>query len=567
MRKTYQRSPSGKLVSQPRHPVTGRRMTITADTQAEMAAKLARVRESRTDMKLGMSPEEAAHRLRPVTAELRRTVADYFSDYQKGLTCPGTIEKAASVWRQRLAPWFGKLTPWELDAGRMRAWAAELKQDGYATSTIGMAYSFLASAIGVLVPQVIPALPWGKWRPPRPTKDERFQPKRPAASTLEQLSLILHEARKHDEKKWARGQYSPRARLLLFLALTGCRHGEAAGLAWDCLEIDTDPAILWVRYQCLRGWQARTKIQGRPDDPPKDGQRRQILHPAVVIALRDQRDELKRRGWYRDDGPVWPAIRGHWSKCGKVLRPDMVRVWAKAAGLVRHEQWGPHCFRHTFATLEARGSGGDLKSTMQRTGHSDIRVLQGYLHAIGENLPPSSIPAFEARPFLPAIEVSGEPMFEHALAAHPEALAPLGDLALTVGSRQLAIEQARKDAKRELRARARDSFDVIWERWQKRGKTGELPSEVSEMFRRAYVAAYNKKKHELYTAAGYRFRGGKWVAPATGGFDAQEELRTRKSCRAYAARAEGRARGAWKTFYKRKGGANGNAVVVDESAE
>ena len=325
MSKNFQRTADGKrYMSQPRHPVTGKRVTITADTVGELQAAMSRFRNVRTNMKMGQTVAEAENSLAPALG-VRMTVDEAWSSYESGLD--RSREKAESIWERRIKPWFSGKSLWEMRADIMRQWEAEQRRAGFARATVSLAYDMLAAAVNLQVPTVIPCLPWGKWRPERESKDELYTPKRPAAGDMATFKTLVLQASADDEAAWRRGRYSVQARLTIFLGLCMLRQGEATGLSWDHVDVDSpidiehpenNRHVLFVEFQAAKGWKKRHTE--RPRDQPKDGARRLLMHVAIVAMLREQREELIRRGWYRQDGPVWPGPAGAGSKRGACSR-------------------------------------------------------------------------------------------------------------------------------------------------------------------------------------------------------------------------------------------------------
>lgn len=485
MQRTYQRLPNGSYMSQPRHPITKERVTITAETADELEAKLRRFREVRSDINFGLTQNEAEARLKPAIG-IRMLIDECFELYVKGLN--RSREKAAWAWEKRLQPYFGGMAVIELTADKMKAWEAEHQRLGFAKATIGLAYDMLAAAVNLQIPAVVPGLPWGKWRPARETKDELYVPKRPAIWNLASAKAIVREAAADDESSWRAGRYSCYATIAMVLILTGMRQAEAAGLGWDHVSIDdASNDVMFIEWQAAKGWSGRHA--DRPRDEPKDGARRQRMHPAVVALLRQQRAELQRRGWFDANGPVFPAPGGRWLETGIVVKPRRIKRWAERAGLPNPERWCAHSFRHSFVMLEIDANEGDLVSVMERSGHSDLRVIRGYMHARGRLMaaPKVGLLPHEATALRPALESSvvETPLLPRATGDMGEMLA-IADEARTRTQAERAKERTKKhDA-------TYDSLEEIYQRWVKAGKPGSQPREITAKARRAYLKGYNR---------------------------------------------------------------------------
>lgn len=495
----YQRTKTGGYMSQPRDPVTGKRRTIVAETPAQLEAKLARLRDVRTDMRIGMTPQEAEARIRPVVGT-RMTVEECWQRYEAGLD--RSLEKGKSVWARRLAPWFAGKTLWELTADVMRAWEAEQRRAGFAMATVGLAYDMLAAAVNLQAPQVIPGLPWGKWRPQRENKDEHFVPKRPAVGDVGSLRMLVDAAAKDDAKVWRRGRYSVNARAVAVMAFCMLRQGEAAGLGWDHVDIDTplpesgpNSNVIVVEYQAGKGW--RKRHTDRPRDTPKDGVRRLIMHPVVVMMLREQREELIQREQYRQDGPVFPAPGGQWLSQGVLVAPRKLKKWAAEAGFPQAERWCAHSLRHSGIMLEVAASGGDVIGVMKRSGHSDLRAIRGYLHSMGGHLPPSRIGANGGRNEMLGFEAKEGGCVGLIGGCDERRSAEEVTAIVRVQKDARLVAEAEREGQRKRKKNASyDSLEEVFRRWDAAGRPGDQPTEISQRARRAYMKGYNRGVRE-----------------------------------------------------------------------
>lgn len=158
-----------------------------------------------------------------------------------------------------------------------------------------------------------------------------------------------------------------------FLAMTGCRRGEALGLRWRDLDLDNGRATI---VQAVVG-------NRRVSVTKTNRSRRTIaLDETSVAALRrhrqaqDEERPILRASYEdndlvfcREDGsPIWP----------RSLTRSFARL-AKAAGVPKIRL---HDLRHTHATL-ALQAGVHPKVVQERLGHATISItLDVYSHAI-----------------------------------------------------------------------------------------------------------------------------------------------------------------------------------------
>lgn len=155
--------------------------------------------------------------------------------------------------------------------------------------------------------------------------------------------------------------------LFTLLAHTGMRRGEACGLRWE--DVDLDTATVTIRRQLVQVGTA-TAI-----GPPKTaaGQRTITLAPAVVTTL--GRHLRIQRELFQTLGADWsPAVAVFTNADGTALRPqDVTDVFKR---LIRTTGLPPirlHDLRHGVAT-HALDAGVPAKAVSDLLGHSSIVV-------------------------------------------------------------------------------------------------------------------------------------------------------------------------------------------------
>lgn len=160
-----------------------------------------------------------------------------------------------------------------------------------------------------------------------------------------------------------------------FLAMTGCRRGEALGLRWRDLDLDRSRATI-----------VQTVVASRKISEPKSdrGRRTIALDAETIAALRDHRtrqeEERQLLGASYDDldlvfagedgAPIWPR--------------SLTRTFVTLVDAVDVPTIRLHDLRHTHATL-ALQAGVHPKVVQDRLGHATISItLDVYSHAIPE---------------------------------------------------------------------------------------------------------------------------------------------------------------------------------------
>ncbi len=143
--------------------------------------------------------------------------------------------------------------------------------------------------------------------------------------------------------------------IVVFLANTGCRRGEALALTWECVDLNQR----MVRIEPSEEWQPKS---GRPREIPISDD----LHGVLQALPRKSRH-------------VFPAT----------LTGERYAYWPKRmfdrARDAANLQGGPHTLRHTYASHFLKEV-PDLFLLARVLGHSDARVTRLYSHLLPEHL-------------------------------------------------------------------------------------------------------------------------------------------------------------------------------------
>jgi integrase len=527
----------------PRDPRDPRRRLTIRGTQVEVDAKLKLLRDQAEDKRLGLISAEELQRRVDALASGPLTVDKAWGQHALRFS-PRWHRAAASLWRNRIAPWFAGKPLVELSVGEMARWEEE-QQGKVSRSTIWLAFSVLRAATraqaedGYLV-----RLPWGRWTPRRPSREK----KREACHNAEELSRLLEAARQRDEITEQKTGYADLVYRVAIMTLCCLRQAEAVALAWDWIEnLDGDrpdlgnKVMLTVRAQAPDGWRQRRPY--RPDELCKGREREGEpdpaieLHPSAIAAFRAQRENLRRKGWYRDDGPVFPSrprgrygpgsYRGH-SDCIHPTR-EFKQIWI-AAGLPNPERAVPHSLRHTGASFETRMSGGDLKSTAGRTRHASVRTLaDAYLHPAERGGTSSAIPPVA----IPGADPS---------AAH-RALAGAGPWQLPPGpaGRPILLLPAARSEPEDGPAMPKRSFRAVYAAWVAGGRPSKRPAEITEASERCRSRAYKAEMRRLLLAHEHQTEAADALSPAQV-----------KACRRAGARARAAYLASWARLVRRE---------------
>ena len=188
------------------------------------------------------------------------------------------------------------------------------------------------------------------------------------AWSVAELEAIFALARKHEPWLYP---------LLVFLAHTGCRRGEAIGLSWDA--VDFGRRVVQIRDAKVRG-RITTPKSGRARTVPLDAGGGLLLTVLEELAETRHVREAWQTPWmvFRSPrgaavdegnrGRAWDRLRGHFSAAR--VRP--LRL---------------HDFRHTFAS-HALHAGVSVPQVAAWLGHATPEVtLRVYAHALPGSAP------------------------------------------------------------------------------------------------------------------------------------------------------------------------------------
>jgi len=163
--------------------------------------------------------------------------------------------------------------------------------------------------------------------------------------------------------------------LWMLIATTGLRRGEALGLRWSDVDLDTGRAQINQTVIAI-GW---TVHLGQPKT--QAGRRPIALDPSTILVLREHQLAMQAR-------PATSAGRGgdqlvFSEPDGAPLHPERVYQAFRRAVIRHHLPSIPlHGLRHTWATL-ALQMDVHPRVVQERLGHSNIAItLQTYSHVL-----------------------------------------------------------------------------------------------------------------------------------------------------------------------------------------
>lgn len=248
----------------------------------------------------------------------------------------------------RLVAWHesrgGRTGPEDLTPDDLREHVYDLKDRGYAASTIRRAQASLRAYFGFLVEEGGLAAD-----PSRLLDTPRASRTLPDALSEPEVLRLLGGLPEDRFALW-------RDRAILeILYATGMRVSELTGL--ELSRVDLEEQLLLVLG---KGSRERILPFGRP------------ASQALARYLREERPGLDRG---RSEGRVFLGRTGR--PISRMAVWQVVRDAAEGAGL--GQGISPHTLRHTFATHLLKG-GADLAAVQELLGHADISTTQIYTH-------------------------------------------------------------------------------------------------------------------------------------------------------------------------------------------
>lgn len=324
-----------------------RRRKVTGQTQQHVRDRLEALRRS-VVVGPGLPAEMTVQRF------LEHWISDVLPLANLSLTTRIQYERMARLY---IIPTIGRKRLDQLSPADVRTMLKTLSDQGLSPGTLRQARSVLSRALrtaevdGLIVRN-----------PARLVDGVKQDAAEGRTLTPQQARTLLSACQGHE--------YEALVPTLLSL---GLRKGEALGLSWRDVELDT-PARLQVRRALKKDGRGGLYL----DEPKTSRSRRALRLPAPLVeSLRAHR--ARQNEQRLAFGPGWG---GHWAahdlvftnSVGGPLDPDRVnrqiQLLTDEAGLGR---WTPHELRHSAASL-LLAQGVPLKTVSETLGHSSIRV-------------------------------------------------------------------------------------------------------------------------------------------------------------------------------------------------
>ena len=179
----------------------------------------------------------------------------------------------------------------------------------------------------------------------------------------------------------------------LFIAILflGLREGEALGLTWDCVNLDT--GVIRIDKQLIsmrKGGEYRLA-------PTKSSRARTITaSPTVIEALK--REKLRKMELMLFLGAPWKKdgfvfVDG---ACEHLLHNNVYRSFKKIAAQIGRPDARVHDLRHSFAVLSLQ-AGDDIKTVQSNLGHATAAFTLNVYGHVTDQMKQASADRMEAR--------------------------------------------------------------------------------------------------------------------------------------------------------------------------
>ena len=266
-----------------------------------------------------------------------------------------TIRLYESMLRLHILPELGPALLNEITPPTLTALFYKIQTEGYSAATQRLVWIITETILEAATDDgAIKENPMEKARRPAVSKDDKVEGKE-LAYTAEELQAIF-QAIQQEPLVWQA--------LVLLLAYTGIRRGEAAGLQWDCVNLETGEIMIRRNLQPCKG--------GTYITTPKSGRARVVIAPPEVLDLLRQ---------IRQAQPVtvrWVFAR---PRSTEPMNPNVITAhFAKMRKKYNIQDFHAHKLRHSFASV-AIAQGADVAAVAQCLGHAQISTtLNFYTH-------------------------------------------------------------------------------------------------------------------------------------------------------------------------------------------
>ena len=321
-------------------PGTGKQIqrSITGKTQKEVAQKLKAATAAIDDG--------------TYTAPSKMTVAqwlDIWTVEYLGAVKPRTVDNYKGVVKSRIKPGLGAMKLDNLAPHTIQSYYNSLSKEGLAPKTVKNIHGILHKALQQAVSNgYIKANPADHCILPRAVRREL----KPMDEDM--ITSFLKAIQGH--------QFEELFTVTLF---TGMREGEALGLLWDCVDLDSRTITIDKQLQLIRGSRGQYQMV-----PTKNSKGRTLaIAPTVAatlkrVRLRQLENRLRYGECWQQSGFVFTDELGRHLSASSVYKS-----FKKVMEQIGSPETRFHDLRHSYAVASIR-SGNDIKTVQENLGHA-----------------------------------------------------------------------------------------------------------------------------------------------------------------------------------------------------
>jgi len=321
-------------------PGTGKQIqkSITGKTQKEVSQKLKAVTTSIDD----------GTYVAPCKLTVGQWLDIWINEYLGGVK-PRTADLYKGVVSVRIKPKLGALKLDGLTPHAVQTYFNNLTKEGLAPKTVKNVHGILHKALQqAIINGYIKNNPADSTILPRVSRREL----KPLDEN--QISTFLKAIQDHE--------YGDLFTVTLF---TGMREGEALGLLWDCVDLESGILTVDKQLQLIRGSKGQYQMV-----PTKNSKARTItLAPSIVKVLHSvRRKQLENKMLYgsawEDSGFVFTNELGH-----HLFASTVYKSFKRVMKEIGSPETRFHDLRHSYAVASIR-SGDDIKTVQDNLGHA-----------------------------------------------------------------------------------------------------------------------------------------------------------------------------------------------------
>jgi len=280
-------------------------------------------------------------------------------------TVPATCKESTTsdykdILRVHVLPVFGDMKITDIKRGKVKDFLLEKVNKGYAGSTVIHIKNVLSGILNKAIDdEIIPMNPAHRLGKIIKTKDrkEDIDP-----LTSDELKKLLDTIQTDKELL----NHYP---LILLLARTGVRIGEALGLKWS--DIDFNSRFIHIQRGIARG-----RIEA-----PKNGKTRKVdMSAQLTETLKAYQLECKKKGLALGLGDTPEYV--FTNERGQLIDVNLWRrrIFKKALDKAELRKVRIHDLRHTYATLRI-SKGDNIQDVSNQLGHHSVKLtLDVYSH-------------------------------------------------------------------------------------------------------------------------------------------------------------------------------------------